>query len=122
MLAINRRRFTRAGRAATILGVATLVSLPLRAENMAPLTDAEARAFFNDHNCNACHEVEMTRIGPGYEAVSRANVDGSLTTRNRLSLKIVQGGAGRWGVVPMPANPEVSIDEARRIVAWILQQ
>ena len=37
-----------------------------------------------------------------------------------LSVSIRQGGRGRWGVVPMPAQPQVSEDEARRLAQWIL--
>ena len=37
-----------------------------------------------------------------------------------LAQKIIDGGAGNWGVVPMVPNEHVSLDEARQIVAWIL--
>ena len=34
--------------------------------------------------------------------------------------KIVKGGAGVWGQVPMPANPQVSADEAKTLAKWVL--
>ncbi len=37
-----------------------------------------------------------------------------------LSAKVIKGGAGSWGVVPMPANPQVSQAEAKTLVQWIL--
>jgi cytochrome c len=37
-----------------------------------------------------------------------------------LSVTIRQGGRGRWGAVPMPAQSQVSEDEARRLAQWIL--
>jgi cytochrome c len=37
-----------------------------------------------------------------------------------LAEKIVKGGVGVWGPVPMPANPKVSANEARLLANWIL--
>ena len=37
-----------------------------------------------------------------------------------LAIKIVKGGAGVWGAIPMPANPQVSEAEAKTLVAWVL--
>jgi cytochrome c len=39
-----------------------------------------------------------------------------------LSAKVIKGGAGVWGPVPMPANAQVSPDEAKKLVGWILTQ
>jgi cytochrome c len=37
-----------------------------------------------------------------------------------LATKIQKGGAGVWGPVPMPANPQVSEAEAKKLAAWVL--
>ncbi len=37
-----------------------------------------------------------------------------------LTTKIQKGGAGVWGVVPMPANPQISEAEAQKLAAWVL--
>jgi cytochrome c len=34
----------------------------------------------------------------------------------------MQGGAGVWGTMPMPANPQVTEAEAKQLVAWVLAQ
>ena len=39
---------------------------------------------------------------------------------DKLAEKIVKGGAGVWGAVPMPANPRVSPAEAKQLANWIL--
>jgi cytochrome c len=36
--------------------------------------------------------------------------------------KLMKGGAGVWGPVPMPANPQVSDAEAHALVKWVLAQ
>ena len=46
----------------------------------------------------------------------------SAATEARLAKKIREGGSGIWGVVPMPANPDVTNEEAKRLAQWVLQQ
>ncbi len=37
-----------------------------------------------------------------------------------LAGKIVKGGSGVWGPVPMPANNQVSEADAKKLAAWVL--
>jgi cytochrome c len=37
-----------------------------------------------------------------------------------LAAKVIKGGKGSWGEVPMPPNPSVTPDEANKLVKWIL--
>ncbi|MGL6113244.1 MAG: c-type cytochrome, partial [Rubrivivax sp.] len=37
-----------------------------------------------------------------------------------LAEKIMKGGTGVWGAVPMPANPKVNAAEARQLANWVL--
>ena len=39
---------------------------------------------------------------------------------DKLSQKVIRGGAGVWGAVPMPANPQVNEAEAKQLVQWIM--
>jgi len=36
--------------------------------------------------------------------------------------KVMKGGSGTWGAIPMPANPQVSEAEAHTLVKWVLSQ
>ena len=40
----------------------------------------------------------------------------------RLRDRLISGGAGVWGPVPMPANAQVNADEAKKLAAWVLTQ
>ncbi len=84
------------------------------------LSEGEARAFFNTHSCNACHEVDELRIGPAYRDVAMRYADERDTRLDWLAQKIIHGGAGSWGNVPMVTNSNVTPDEARAIAIWIL--
>ena len=58
-------------------------------------------------------------IGPSYKEVA-AKYAGQPDAVAKLSPKVMKGGSGVWGAVPMPANPQVSEAEAKQLVQWIL--
>lgn len=102
--------------------LAALVAVAATASAAAPtLTDAQAKKFFNDNGCNACHGADEFRIGPSYRAVALRYADASSETVDWLAAKVVNGGAGSWGVVPMIGNPAIAREDARAIARWILQ-
>ena len=70
-------------------------------------------------NCMACHAVDKKLVGPAYKDVA-AKYAGQKDAVDKLAAKVVKGGAGVWGAVPMPANPQVSEAEAKQLVQWIL--
>lgn len=72
-------------------------------------------------NCMACHAVDKKLVGPSYKDVA-AKYAGQKDAVDKLAVKVMKGGSGVWGPVPMPANAQVSADEAKKLVAWILSQ
>lgn len=70
--------------------------------------------------CNACHATDETLIGPPYRAIAARHAGDREIAIEVLARKIIHGGGGNWGLVPMVPNEHVSLDEAREIVAWIL--
>lgn len=72
-------------------------------------------------NCMACHAVDKKLVGPSYKDIA-AKYAGQKDAADKLAVKVVKGGAGVWGPVPMPANPQVTADDANKLVTWILGQ
>jgi cytochrome c len=70
-------------------------------------------------NCMACHAVNQKVIGPSYKDVA-TKYAGQSDAVAKLVPKVMKGGSGVWGAVPMPANPQVSEAEAKQLVLWIL--
>jgi cytochrome c len=70
-------------------------------------------------NCMACHAVDKKVLGPAYKDVA-AKYAGQKDAVDKLSAKVVKGGSGVWGNIPMPANPQVTDAEAKQLVQWIL--
>ncbi|HJV96068.1 MAG TPA: c-type cytochrome [Albitalea sp.] len=72
-------------------------------------------------NCMACHAVDKKLVGPAYKEVA-AKYAGQKDAVDKLTQKVLKGGSGVWGAVPMPANTQVNEAEARQLVQWVLSQ
>lgn len=70
-------------------------------------------------NCMACHSIDHKVVGPAFKDVAR-KYGGQKDVEDRLTQKVLKGGAGVWGAVPMPANTQVTEAEARSLVKWVL--
>lgn len=70
-------------------------------------------------NCLACHAVDKKVIGPAYKDVA-AKYAGDKDAVAKLTQKVLKGGSGVWGQVPMPPNTQVSEAEAKQLVQWVL--
>ena len=84
---------------------------------MAPALADQALATAK--NCMACHAVDKKLVGPSYKDVA-AKYAGQKDAVDKLAVKIVKGGSGVWGPVPMPANTQVSEAEAKKLAAWVM--
>lgn len=70
-------------------------------------------------NCLACHATDKKVLGPSYKEVA-AKYAGQKDAADKLAAKVIKGGVGVWGQIPMPANAQVNDAEAKKLVAWIL--
>lgn len=70
-------------------------------------------------NCMACHAVANKVVGPAFKDVG-VKYAGQKGAEDKLVQKVLKGGSGVWGTVPMPANAQVSEAEARTLVKWVL--
>jgi cytochrome c len=73
------------------------------------------------NNCMACHAAAIKLVGPSFKDIA-AKYAGQKDAVDKLSDKVIKGGSGVWGPVPMPANAQVSPDDAKKLVTWILTQ
>lgn len=71
------------------------------------------------NNCLVCHAVDKKVVGPAYKEVA-AKYKGNADAPALLADKIKKGGTGVWGQIPMPPNPNVSDDDIKALVSWIL--
>ena len=95
----------------------TLITLAMAMAVAAPAMADQALATAK--NCMACHATDKKLVGPAYKDVA-AKYAGQKDAVDKLAAKIIKGGSGVWGPVPMPANTQVNDAEAKKLAAWVL--
>lgn len=70
-------------------------------------------------DCLACHKVDTKLVGPAYIAVSEKYPQDQATV-DLLTQKIIKGGSGVWGAVPMAPHPAIAPADANKIIKYIL--
>lgn len=70
-------------------------------------------------DCFTCHKVSETAVGPAYQLVAN-KYDNNEAVVDSLADKVIKGGAGNWGQVPMTPHPQISKDDAKTMVKYVL--
>lgn len=70
-------------------------------------------------DCTTCHKISEKNIGPAYTEVAQ-KYEANDANINMLADKIIKGGSGNWGTVPMTPHPALSADSAKEMVRYIL--
>jgi cytochrome c len=75
-------------------------------------------------DCTTCHRVQKessgASIGPAYSDVAAKYAPAADTTIDRLVKKVISGGSGVWGTVPMTPHPAMKADDVRTIINYIM--
>lgn len=78
-----------------------------------------SEALLKANNCMACHAIDKKLVGPAYKDVAKKH-NGNLADADKLAEKIMKGGSGVYGAIPMPANPKVTAADAKAMATFIL--
>ena len=70
-------------------------------------------------DCLSCHKDDVKLLGPDYVDVAK-KYDESAKNIDFLSSKIIKGGAGNWGDIPMSPHPDLAKADAQEMVKYIL--
>lgn len=70
-------------------------------------------------DCFTCHKVNEQAVGPAYQAVAD-KYEKTDENINMLADKVIKGGAGNWGQVPMTPHPQLSKEDAVSMVKYVL--
>ena len=97
----------------------TLITLAMTLSVAVPAMADQALA--TSKNCMACHAVDKKLVGPSYKDVA-AKYAGQKDAVEKLAVKIIKGGSGVWGPIPMPPNAQVNEADAKKLATWVLTQ
>ncbi|HUH35575.1 MAG TPA: c-type cytochrome [Moheibacter sp.] len=78
---------------------------------------AAGLALIEASDCRTCHHNDNKLIGPSYQEVADKYTEADI---DYLAEKILDGGKGVWGEVPMTPHPGMSKEDARGMVKYIL--
>ena len=70
-------------------------------------------------DCLTCHKVDEKSVGPAYREVA-AKYESTEANISTLADKIIHGGQGVWGSVPMTPHPDLSKADAEQMVKYVL--
>ncbi|RZL92254.1 MAG: c-type cytochrome [Variovorax sp.] len=76
-------------------------------------------ALATSKNCMSCHAVDRKVLGPSFKEIAAKYKDNKGAV-DMLASKIMKGGSGVWGQIPMPANNQVNEADAKKLAAWVL--
>jgi len=76
-------------------------------------------ALFKNENCSACHAQNAKLVGPSITDISK-KYDGQSGALEKLMAKVKAGGAGVWGSIPMPPQAQLSDEDRKSLVSWVL--
>ena len=77
----------------------------------------EGLALIEGADCLTCHKVDSKVVGPSYQEIADKYTDADI---DMLADKIINGGQGNWGQVPMTPHAGMSKDNAKKMVEYIL--
>lgn len=96
-------------------------ALPVDEESVdaAVATDGLPQAH-NQFGCYACHDVNGARIGPPYRAIAGLYRNDPQAV-DKLTQKIINGGSGVWGPIPMIAHYHLAPEQVQPLVEAIIK-
>lgn len=80
---------------------------------------SKGAALIEQKDCKTCHKVDMKLVGPAYKDVA-AKYEATEANIDTLAHKVIAGGSGHWGEVAMTPHPDLSQDDAKEMVKYIL--
>jgi cytochrome c len=88
--------------------------------SMLSKVDPKALEAMKKSNCFNCHAFNGKLIAPSFYEISKRYPQNA-SNIERLAKRVLEGSTGVWGSASMPTHPELSVQEARDIVSWILE-
>lgn len=93
---------------------------PVASKTTSTKTDLlKGKELLSKADCLSCHQEQVKVVGPSYVSVAEkyASTEANI---NLLTDKIIKGGGGTWGPVPMPPHPILPATDAKKMVKYIL--
>ncbi len=104
-------------RGADTAGPAAASARPVSGGNTAAGAPVPMQALAQKSQCLTCHAVDRKVLGPALRDITQKYA-GQADATALLTRRILEGGSGVWGAIPMPAQAIPAAD-AQALAAWI---
>lgn len=103
----------------SFLAVGLFTAGSAKSQSQNPKDIEAGKLLISKSDCFACHKPDSKLVGPSYQDIAKKYkpTDANLTL---LSGKVIKGGSGTWGQIPMLAHPNVTPADAKKMVRFIL--
>jgi cytochrome c len=82
-------------------------------------SSAKGAQLMASSDCNSCHKEKDKLVGPAFSDIAHKypSTDANISM---LADKVIKGGKGNWGDVPMTPHPALAVNDAKEMVKYIL--
>ncbi|MFY0252576.1 c-type cytochrome [Chitinophaga sp. 30R24] len=80
---------------------------------------SKGETLIAESDCKTCHKEEIKVVGPAFKDIA-GKYPNTPENVDKLADKIIKGGSGNWGEVAMLPHPNVSKEDAKEMVNYIL--
>ncbi len=80
---------------------------------------AQGEALVKASDCKTCHHPVNKIIGPAHTDVAK-KYDFTAANVKILADKIIKGGVGVWGEIPMNGHPDLNQADAEKMARYVL--
>lgn len=97
----------------------TVVKKTAASAKPSAVTLEEGKQLLVKNDCLSCHKLDIKIVGPAYKDVAK-KYPATAANYEKLTEKVIAGGSGNWGEVPMSAHPSVPPADVKKMVQYIL--
>ncbi len=80
---------------------------------------AQGQALVDGSDCKTCHHPTNKIVGPSHTDVAK-KYEFTKANVTMLAGKIINGGSGNWGEIPMSPHADVSNADAEKMAMYVL--
>jgi len=84
-----------------------------------PVCASASQALAQKYTCVACHQPAVKVVGPSWREIAARYGEGKGSAA-QLAASIKSGSSGKWGAMPMPAQPQVPDADLQSLAQWVL--
>jgi cytochrome c len=71
-------------------------------------------------DCKTCHKLNEKLVGPAFKEIATKYAGADEAMVDSLAGKVINGGSGVWGQIPMTPHPNLSKEDAKTVVKYVL--